>query len=182
MVILTYWTIIQLWTDDEDTGGKTSQDLNAPVMTRMALGDTSSSVLQAWTWCHSFTRRNRQRGLSPCLHVSTSPRLNPHGTSRIRLCGVEPIPDQHSAASKVSHSTTVTTSLYMEPPHVASTVRYPHTVCWLVRETNEPEMHQLPGAHRYSCYVLNRDRPLPIAPWQTPLHQSCWTGANRVAL
>jgi hypothetical protein len=71
-----------------------------------------------------------------CLHVSMSPRLNPHGTSRIRLCGFEPILDQHSAASKVSHSTTVTTSLYTEPPHVASTAHHPHTcVGWSERRT-----------------------------------------------
>lgn len=46
MVILTYRTIVQQWTDDEDTGGETSQDLNASVMTRIALGDTSCSALQ----------------------------------------------------------------------------------------------------------------------------------------
>jgi hypothetical protein len=72
-----------------------------------------------------------------CLHVSMSPRLNSHGTSRIRLCGFEPILDQQSPASKVPHSTMVTTSLYMEPPHVASTAHYPHTrVCWSERRTN----------------------------------------------
>lgn len=46
MVISTYWTIIQQWTDDEDIGGETFQDFNASVMTRIALGDTSSSALQ----------------------------------------------------------------------------------------------------------------------------------------
>lgn len=69
--------------------------------------------------------------------VAMSPCLNPHGTTRVCFCGTKSLLHHHSALLKLSHSTTVTTSLQLELPHVAVTAHSPQTCAgWSERHTN----------------------------------------------